>query len=108
MSKRTVPEAILDAAVAVLKPYVPGLTATELIEALGNRNKTTTASPTLRKPLTRKQAAEILQVSIASVNCRMKDGTLRWFKISPRLVRIDPISVEELLQAQTTPAEPEA
>ena len=99
MPRRTVPEATLDAAVAVLRPYVPGLTATELVEALRNRNKPTLSSPTIRKPLTRKQAAEILQVSIASVNRRMKDGTLRAFKVGKRAVRIDPVSVESLLAA---------
>ena len=42
--------------------------------------------------------AEVLQVSIASINRYVKAGTLRAFKIGKRLVRIDPASVEALLQ----------
>ena len=106
MPKRIVPEAILDAAVAVLRPYVPELTATELVDALGNRNKTTTASPTFRKPMTRKQVAELLGVSLATVNRMMRRGVLRARKISLRAVRVDVASVEALLQAAPA-AEPE-
>ena len=106
MSKKTVPEAILDAAVAVLRPYVPELTATELVEALGNRNKPTPSSPTIRKPMTRKQVAGILGISLATVNRMMRRGTLRSHKVSLRAVRIDPESVEALLAAPV--ADPEA
>ena len=106
MAPKLVPEAIVNAAVAMLAPYFPGVTTTGLAEALKHREPTAT-KPTPRKPLTRHQAAEILQISLASVNRRMKDGTLRWFKISPRLVRIDPASVEALMQAAPAAA-PEA
>ena len=99
MPKRIVPEATLDAAVAVLRPYVPELTATELVEALRNRNKPAPAASTIRKPLTRKQVAEILGVSLATVNRMMRRGALRAFKISLRSTRIDPKSVENLLAA---------
>lgn len=98
MSRRTVPEAILDAAVAVLRPYVPELTATELVEALRNRNKPAPAASTIRKPLTRKQVAEILGVSLATVNRMMRRGVLQSHKISLRAVRVDAASVEALLQ----------
>lgn len=105
--KNIVPTAIATAATAVLQPYCPGLTPASLIEALTNREPAT-AKPTRSKPLTRQQAAAVLQVSLASINRRMKDGTLRWFKISPRLVRIDPASVEALMETEreiTTAAE---
>ena len=107
MSRRTVPEAILDAAVAMLAPYFSGLTAAELIEAQRTRNKTAPSSPTIRKPLTRKQTAEILGVSLATVNRMMRRGALRSYKVSLRSVRIDSRSLEALLQAAPA-AEPEA
>ena len=106
-----IPTAIASAAVAVLQPYCPGLSPetliealrnrnTEtLIEALRNRNKPAPAASTIRKPLTRKQVAEILGVSLATVNRMMRRGALRAFKISLRSTRIDPKSVENLLAA---------
>ena len=99
MPKKVVPEAILDAAVAVLRPYVPELTATELVEALRNRNKPAPTASTIRKPMTRKQVAEFLGISLATVNRMMRRGTLRSHKVSLRAVRIDPESVESLLAA---------
>ena len=91
-----VPTAIASAAVAVLQPYCQGLSPDTLIEALKHHN----AAPktTKMKPLTRRQVAELLQISIASVNRRMKDGTLRAFKVGQRAVRIAPESVEALMQ----------
>lgn len=97
MTKKDVPEAIINAVTAMLTPYYPELSATGLVEALKHREPTNTA-PTIRKPLTRFEAAEILKVSINSVNRYVKAGTLRAYKISKRLVRIDPASVEALLQ----------
>ena len=91
-----IPSATASAAVAVLQPYYPGLSPEGLIEALKNLNATPKSPKT--KPLTRRQVAELLQISIASVNRRMKDGTLRAFKVGQRAVRIDPASVEALMQ----------
>ena len=93
-----IPAQIATAAAAVLHPYYPGLSPEGLIEALKHYNDT--PKTTKMKPLTRRQVAEILQISMASVNRRMKDGTLRAYKISPRLVRIDPTSVEALMQSE--------
>ena len=96
----TIPSAIASAAVALLQPYCPELSPASLVEALKNRNATPKASK--MKPLTRREAAEILKVSIASINRYIKSGTLRAYKIGKRLVRIDPASVEALMQ--TAPA----
>ena len=95
MSK--VPKALIDAVTLMLKPYVPELTATVLVESLKHREPTP-AAPTFRRPMTRREAAEFLQVSLASINRYAKAGTLRAYKISKRLVRIDPRSLEALLQ----------
>ena len=101
-----IPAPIATAAVAVLHPYYPELTPTSLIDALRDRNKTTPSSPTIRKPMTRKQVAGILGISLATVNRMMRRGTLRSHKVSLRAVRIDPESVEALLAAPV--ADPEA
>ena len=96
-----IPAPIATAAVAVLHPYYPGLSPESLIDALKNHNATTKTPKTIKtKPLTRRQVAELLQISIASVNRRMKDGTLRAFKVGKRAVRIDPASVEALMQSE--------
>ena len=108
--KYHVPSAIASAAVAVLQPNYPGLSLESLIDALKNLSAVTkTPRTTKMRPLTRRQVAELLQISIASVNRRMKDGTLRAFKVGQRAVRIDPSSVEALMQSERViAAEPEA
>lgn len=51
----------------------------------------------VQKKLTRRECAELLGVSVNSVNRYIKNGKLKAVNISPRLVRIDPESVRELL-----------
>ena len=97
---RRIPASITEAAVTLLQPYCPELSPASLVEALKQHNAVTkTPKTTKTRPLTRRQVAELLQISIASVNRRMKDGTLRAFKVGQRAVRIDPESVENLLAA---------
>ena len=99
--RTNVPAAIASAAVNLLLPYHPGLSPESLIDALKNLNAVTKTPKTPKaKPMTRRQVAELLQISIASVNRRMKDGTLRAFKVGKRAVRIDPASVEALMQSE--------
>ena len=93
----SMPASITEAAVTLLQPFCPELSPSGLVGALKNLNAAT-KTPKM-KPLTRRQVAEMLQISIASVNRRMKDGTLRAFKVGKRAVRIDPASVESLLAA---------
>ena len=102
MPKKNVPDPIVNAACSILSPYFPELSAAGLVEALKHRNPTP-AAPTLRSPLTRAEAAEILKVSVNSINRYVKAGTLRAYKIGKRLVRIDPTSVEALMQTATAP-----
>lgn len=101
MSKKNVPAHIVTGVTAMLEPYCPGITFAGLLEALKRRecSAAVAASSTIRKPLTRHDAAAILQVSIPSINRYMRAGTLRSFKIGKRLVRIDPASVEALLHS---------
>ena len=104
--KRLLPEEIATAAVSLLRPYAPELTATGLVEAL-THSEPPPAEPTFRKPLTRREAAEILQVSVNSINRYIRSGLLKAHRVGQRLIRIDPRSLEELLQG-TPVSSPEA
>ncbi len=89
--------AILAAATGMLQPFVPELTPQGLLSALKSHEAGQPATATADKPLTRKEAAALLSVSLNSVNRYMNTGLLRRVKIGPRVVRIDPASVRELL-----------
>lgn len=89
--------AILAAATGMLQPFVPELTPQGLLSALKSHEAGQPAAATADKPLTRKEAAALLSVSLNSVNRYMNTGLLRRVKIGPRVVRIDPASVRELL-----------
>ncbi len=90
-----IPTVVLKTAVNVLQPYLPGLSPEILLDVLHSA-KTGKPSQT-EKPLTRRECAEMLSVSVNSVNRYVKSGRLKAVNISPRLVRIDPESVRNLL-----------
>lgn len=92
--------AILAAATGMLQPFVPELTPQRLLAALKTQDEGLPAIPAAaipEKPLSRKEAAALLAVSLNTVNRYMNTGLLRRIKIGPRVVRIDPASVRELL-----------
>jgi excisionase family DNA binding protein len=94
--KSTIPPATLNACTALLAPHVPDLSAASLVAAL--RNHEGQAAPVSEtRPLTRKQAAEMLQMHVSSINRLLNNGTLRRLKITGRSVRIDRAEVEALL-----------
>ena len=93
--KNAIPAPIVSIAVAALQPYCPELSPASLIEALKHRNDTPN-TPTM-KPLTKRQAADALQISIPTIDRYIRAGKLQVVKYSPRLVRITPASVEALL-----------
>ena len=93
---------ILNAATAVLSPYIPGLSATVLIKALEtyNEDKDATApKQNLRpqKPYTRQEAAELLGVALPTIDRYMANGTLKRIRYSAHSVRITPESVHTLM-----------
>ncbi len=90
-----IPVVVLKTAVNVLQPYLPELSPEVLLDAI--RSVRAGKSPKTEKPLTRRECAEILSVSVNSVNRYMCAGYLKAIKISPRLVRITPESVRELV-----------
>ena len=92
----------LNAATAVLSPYVLGLSAAELLKALESYNEEGEASASKQnsrpqKPYTRKEAAEMLGVSIPSIDRYMADGRLTRVRYSARAIRISADSVHKLM-----------
>jgi excisionase family DNA binding protein len=102
--KPSIPPATLNAVTALLAPYVPDVSATSLVEALQAFNAGDPAPVAATRPLTRKQAAEMLQMHVTSVNRLLNNGTLRRLKITGRSVRIDRASVEALLAGEAATA----
>lgn len=102
--KQRITPAILAAATGMLQPFVPDLTPQGLLVALKNHEAGQPAAAIAERPLTRKEAAALLSVSLNSVNRYMNTGLLRRVKIGPRVVRIDPASVRALLQHRTEEA----
>lgn len=92
---QVVPSGIVTAAVSLLKPYFPALTEEELPGIIAN-GITSEREETWAKPLTRKQAADRLNISIRSLDYLVADGKLNACKIG-KSVRIDPASVSALL-----------
>ena len=95
MQSEKIPSAILNAAALLLQPYLPDLTPQKLETALVAKKNA--GELDLSRKLTRAECARILGVSVNSVHRYIQNGYLRAINISPRLVRIDPESVQELL-----------
>ena len=100
--KSKIPSEILNAATAVLSPYIPGLTAIELNKALETYNEDKeTAAPKQNsrpeKPYTRQEAAELLGVAMPTIDRYMANGTLKRIRYSAHSVRITPESVHNLM-----------
>ena len=93
----TVPPAILTAVVGLLLPFIPTITPTELEDALKHLNKPKKSE--IEKPLTRKQPASLLGISMPTLQRWQNAGKVHPIKISRRCVRISAASVRELLES---------
>ena len=92
--------AILTAAVSLLRPYAADLTPEALRSALEQYNEPAPAKAGLReseRPLTRRQAAEYLGMSLATVSRYLNSGKLKRIVLSPRSVRVTAASVRALI-----------
>lgn len=103
--------AVITAATTLLQPYCPDLTPRNLIAALkawGDDSQTrpqTAKAPSIEKPLTRFEVAELLGVSLPTVNRLMNSGRLQKIKFAPHgTARITAASVRAFLE-QTETAE---
>ena len=97
-----IPSETLNATTAVLSPYVLGLSAAELLKALESYNEEGEASASKQnsrpqKPYTLKEAAEMLGVSIPSINRYMASGRLTRVRYSARAIRSSADSVHKLM-----------
>ena len=93
----------LNAATAVLSPFVLGLSAAELLKALESYNEESEGSTFKQnsrpqKPYTRKEAAEVLGVSVPTIDRYMADGRLTRVRYSARAVRISAESIHKLMK----------
>jgi len=90
---------IIAAATGMLQPFVPELSPQTLVKALEEYRATDTANASpFTKPITRKEAAELLDVSLPTINRLLNQGRLQRIKITAGCVRIDSASVKALLQ----------
>ncbi|HRS72376.1 MAG TPA: helix-turn-helix domain-containing protein [Anaerohalosphaeraceae bacterium] len=103
--KNLISPQIITAAANMLSPFVPEITPTNLIAALKGHQLAQNAALTLEKPMTRKQVAELLGVSLLTVSRYLNAGKLRRIRLSGRSVRIDPASVRDFLYGENTEAE---
>jgi len=92
--------AIIIAVTNLLLPYCPDINPRNLIKALKDfePNKRKEMEQRFEKPLTRNEVAELLGVSMPTVNRMMNDGRLQKIKLSPNgTTRITPESVRHFI-----------
>ena len=94
---------ILNAATAVLSPYFQDLTPEVLLKALETYNEDKMdAAPKLpqrpEKPFKREEVAEMLGLSIPTIDRYMASGKLRRIRYSSHEVRITPDSVYNMMR----------
>ena len=93
-------------AMAVLSPYIPGLSGNDLLKVIETYNMdsetTTTSKKSTRtlKPYTRQETAELLGLGVAmpTIDRYMANGTLKRIRYSAHFVRITSESVHNLME----------
>lgn len=99
-SKNEIPSGINTAIVGLLLPYIPNINSDNLKKALETLNTTNTdpeKDSRPQKPYTRKGAAEMLGVSVPTIDRYMADGRLTRVRYSARAIRISADSVHKLM-----------
>jgi predicted DNA-binding transcriptional regulator AlpA len=94
---------ILNAATAVLSPYVQDLSPEMLLKALETYNEDKEEAPANHpkrpeKPFKREEAAEMLGLSIPTIDRYMAQGKLKRIRYSSHEVRITPDSVYNMMR----------
>ena len=94
------PPELISAAANLLSPFLPGVTPDTLKKVLETYNPNATSDKDARplKPLTRKEAAEALGISVQSVDRYLVSGRLTRVQYSPRAIRISAESVYNLMK----------
>ncbi len=104
--RQKITPSVIQAATAMLSPYVPEISPQTLVKALSDyqTDALPNAAAKIEKPMTRQQTAELLGVSLPTINRLLNRGTLRRIYITPGAVKVDPASVRALLSGNTTEA----
>ena len=100
---KTIQPEILNAATAMLSPYFQDLTPEVLLKALETYNEDKTdAAPKQpqrpEKPFKREEVAELLGLSIPTIDRYMAQGKLQRIRYSSHEVRITPDSVYNMMR----------
>ena len=99
-SQTEIPSGIMLAIVGLLLPYIPNISTDNLkkaLETINNPNTVTEEPPRPKKPYTRKDAAEMLGVSIPTIDRYLASGHLTRVRYSARAIRISADSVHKLM-----------
>ena len=98
---KLIPPGILLATVGILLPFIPNITPETLqkaLETINNPNATSDKDARPKKPLTRREAAKELGISVQSVDRYLAAGRLTRVQYSPRAIRISAESVYNLMK----------
>ena len=98
---KEIPSGIIQAAVGLLLPYIPNISSDNLkkaLETINNPNTATEKDPRPQKPYTRKGAAEMLGVSLPTIDRYLASGHLTRVRYSARAIRISAESVHKLMK----------
>lgn len=95
--KNQIPPSIITAAVGILNPFVPDITASKLIAALQDyASSKSTLDERPQKPYTVREVTKILMISKPTVYRMFEDGTLTRLKIR-NSTRIPAKEINQLL-----------
>jgi excisionase family DNA binding protein len=97
VSKTIKPE-ILAAATGILQPYCPGLSPTDLVQAITNHRSEPTKTNVLKPAVTYAEFAKLAGISLPTVHRMVARGELQKLKIGLRSVRIPYAAVEAMLR----------
>ena len=100
---KEIPSGIIQATVGLLLPYIPNISSDNLkkaLETIDNSNTATEKDTRPLKPYTRKGAAEMLGISLPSIDRYMAAGVLTRVRYSARAVRISADSVHKLMRGE--------
>jgi len=96
---------VIAAATGLLQPYCPELSPQSLVSALQEYQSGKAAPILAERPLTRREAATLLQCSLNTVSRYLSAGKLRRITLTERSCRIDADSVRNLLAGNDSIAE---
>lgn len=88
---------VIAAVTGLLQPYIPDLSPQGLVSALKEYSTNKPKPETDNRPLTRKEAADLLKCSKNTISRYLTIGKLRRIPLTERSCRIDPASVRALL-----------